>query len=163
MDFALTALGRKAELRSRLLEILKPTRNRAPVRIGGSLVFLLLTFGLILPVSALNLWEASDDGVAQKPPDMVRLIEARSALPQTAGSPQPSGSAAKILPDLEVVKAEFSKKIQEMKENGIAPEEIAKFTKAAKAKIENLQLQKKKQADEKRKPMELTKSEKGRK
>ena len=45
MDFALTAFGRRVELRNRLMEILRPTRNRAPLRIGGSLVLLVLTLG----------------------------------------------------------------------------------------------------------------------
>ncbi len=55
MDFAWTALGRRTELKRRLLEILRPTRKRTPLRIGGSLALMSLTFGLILPISALNI------------------------------------------------------------------------------------------------------------
>jgi hypothetical protein len=163
MDFALTALGRRTELKSRLLEILKPTRNRAPMRIGGSLVFLVLTFGLLLPVSALNIWDSSDAGMLLKPPDVVNPNPEKSAPSQTAGNPQLPTSSMKPLPDVDEVKAGLSQKIKEMKAQGVPQEEITKFTIAAKAKIENLQLQKMKQADEKKKQMELMKSQEGKK
>ena len=161
MDFALTALGRRTELKSRLMEILKPTRNRAPMRIGGSLVFLLLTFGLLLPVSALNVWDASDAGMLLAPQGGAKPDQRNLALSQKAGDPQLPGPSVKPIPDIEAVKAGLSKKIKEMKEQGASPEEIARFTTAAKAKIEDLQLQKMKQADEKRKQLELMKSRQG--
>jgi beta-lactamase regulating signal transducer with metallopeptidase domain len=164
MDFALTALGRRTELRSRLLEILKPTRNRAPLRIGGSLVFLLLTFGLLLPVSALNIWDVSDAGMLLKPLAGVNQNQEKLAPPQTAGHPQLPKSSVKPLPDVEEVKAGLSQKIKDMEAQGVSQEEIAKFTMAAKAKIQNLQLQKMKQAEEeKKKQMELMKSQQGKK
>ena len=161
MDFALTALGRRTELKSRLMEILKPTRNRAPMRIGGSLVFLLLTSGLLLPVSALNVWVASDAGTLLKPPAGAEQDQQKPALSQNAGDPRLPKPSVKPLPDIEEVKAGLSKKMNEMKEQGASPEDIAKFTVAAKRKIEDLQLMKMKQSDEKRKQLELMKSQQG--
>jgi hypothetical protein len=116
-----------------------------------------------LPVSALNIWDASDAGMLLKPPDVVKQNREKPALPQTAGNPQLSQSPVKPLPDVEEVKAGLSQKIKDMKAQGVSQEEITKFTMAAKAKIENLQLQKMKQADEKKKQMEMMKSQEGKK
>jgi hypothetical protein len=162
MDFALTALGRRTELKSRLLEILKPTRNRAPLRIGGSLLFLLLTFGLLLPVSALNIWDASEGGLLLKPGNGIKQNPMPLAPLQITGNPPKSQSSMKPLPDVGKVKEELSKKIQEMKKQGVPQEEITKFTMAAKAKLETLQMEKMKQ-DEKNKQIEMMKAKEGKK
>jgi beta-lactamase regulating signal transducer with metallopeptidase domain len=163
MDFALTALGRKTELKSRLLEILKPTRSRAPLRIGGSLVFLTFSFGLLLPVSALNIWDRSDAAMPLNPHG-VKQSQVKQAPPQTAGTLQLSQSSVKSLPDIDAVKQGFTKKIKEMKDQGVSQEEISKFTLAAKVKLENLQMQKLKQAEEeKKKQIEMMKSKEGKK
>jgi len=163
MDFALTAFGRRAELRDRLMEILKPTRNRTPLRISSSVVFLLLTCGLLLPVSALNLWDAPDAVVLVRPPGDIQPRQETITLPQAAGNLQSSLSSANPLPDINKVKKQIAKKIQDMKEQGVAEDEIAKFTIAAKAKLEGLQLESIKQAQEKKKQMELTKAKEGKK
>ncbi len=146
MDFALTAFGRRAELKQRLMEILKPTRARAPMRIGGSLIFLLLAFGLLLPVSALNLWDKSENSRPGR-------------LPETGTGQQDSPK-----PLLEIAKAKeaISKKLQDMKTQGVPQEQIDKFTAEAKAKIEYLRKQELKRSEEK-KQIELQKSKEGRK
>jgi hypothetical protein len=163
MDFALTALGRRTELKSRLMEILKPTRNRSPLQAGGSLALLFLSLGLLLPVSALNIWDASYAGVPPKPADEAGQDRESLALPPHAPDSQPSHAPVKLLPDVSKVKEELSRKIRQMKEQGVPQEEIAKFTLAAKAKIEDLQSEKLRQAGEKKKQVEMIKAKEGKK
>jgi hypothetical protein len=162
MDFALTAFGRRTELKSRLVEILKPTRDRAPLRIGVAAVILSLTLGLVLPVAALQFLEVPKTVTVPSPSNSPSQTLEKRTLPVSAAGPaQPNPTGT--LPDLEQFKAGISKKIKEMKEQGVAPEEIAEFTTSAKAKLEKLQTEKAKQADEKKKQMELPKSREGKK
>jgi beta-lactamase regulating signal transducer with metallopeptidase domain len=150
MDFALTALGRRTELKGRLLEILAPTRNRAPLRIGGALLFVVLTFGLLLPVSALNVWDPSDAGLSGS---SVGPSPRPLAPAQLAGQGQTPQFPPKPPPDLIKFKESLAKKIQEMKGRGASEDEIKKYTMSAKAKLETLQLEKRKQ-EEKNKQIE---------
>jgi beta-lactamase regulating signal transducer with metallopeptidase domain len=163
MDFALTALGRRTELKSRLLEILKPTRKRAPLRSGGSLVCLMLSFGLIMPVSALNFWDASVAGMPLKAPSGTQQNQRKPVLSEPAVKAQASKPSAKPLPDINKFKEALSMKIKDMKAQGVSQEEITKFTIEAKAKIESLQMEKMKQAEEKKRQAEMAKSKEGRK
>lgn len=156
MDFALTAFGRRTELKSRLLEILRPTRNRTPLRIGGALAFLLLALGLLLPVSALNVWDRPEARPMTASPAAV--IVSRPASSQPGGdllSPQ------RPLPEVADVKKKIAQKIMDMKAAGLPEEEIAKFTVEAKLKIEALQRQRMKQSEDKKKQMELMMSNQG--
>lgn len=146
LDFALTAFGRRTELKSRLLEILKPTRSRAPLRAGGSLAFLLLTAGLILPVSALNLWDASD---------AVQLgdqVQAPTTAPSASVLVVPKGkavtSAAPVsVTDINEMKQKISQKLQEMKAKGVPQAELDKFAAEAKSKISFLLKEQQRQAE----------------
>ncbi len=140
LDLALTAMGRRTELKGRLLEILKPTRSRTPLRIGGSLVFLILALGLILPVSALNIWDAAETGKQHGPDNGLRA----------EGPAQPPGPAT-ALPDIELVKKKISQKYQDMKTAGLPKEQLEKFMADSKAKLAKLQAEKKKE-EELRKP-----------
>jgi beta-lactamase regulating signal transducer with metallopeptidase domain len=160
MDFALTAFGRRTELKSRLLEILKPTRKRTPMRIGGVLVFLALMVGLLMPVSALNIWDASDAGTLVKPPGVIPQEISAPRATANAQAPQP---LVMPIPDIEKAKKQFEKKLQDLKESGASQEEIAKFTKEAKAKIGLLQRQQLKQSEEKTKQLEMMMLNEGKK
>jgi beta-lactamase regulating signal transducer with metallopeptidase domain len=154
MDFALTALGRRTELKNRLMEILKPTRNRLPLQAGGSVALLVFAVGMLLPVSALNLWKATSAGARLQSADEAGQNGESLAVPQPGADSQSPRSSAKSLPDVGKVKEELAQKIRQMKKQGVPEEEIAKFTTAAKAKIEDLQAEKMRQAGEKTKPVD---------
>ncbi len=149
LDFALTALGRRTELRSRLMEILKPTRSRTPLRIGGSLVFLVLTLGLILPVSALHIWDAPDAGALTRKPDSFQAQPVPLRLKSIEGNSQ-----ASKLPDLETVKQKISSKLKDMKAQGLPQEQLDQFVAESKVKLASLQNEIKKQ-EEKNRQIEL--------
>jgi beta-lactamase regulating signal transducer with metallopeptidase domain len=153
LDFALTALGRRTELKSRLLEILKPTRSRTPVRVGGSLVFAVLTLGLILPVSALHLWDVPDVGLSRNPPGLSQGQPSPLRLQPLSSNPQ-SLKSSPALPDFETAKQKFSNKLQEMKAQGVPQEQLDQFAAEAKLKLTSLQNEKRKQ-DEINKQIEL--------
>jgi beta-lactamase regulating signal transducer with metallopeptidase domain len=161
MDFALTALGRRTELKSRLLEILKPTRKRAPLQGGRSLVVLTLSLGLIVPVSVLNFWDAPIAGLLLTQQNGIPQNQKVRVLPQTVGNTRSLQPAGKPLPDITKVKEQLSKKIKDMEAQGVSPEEIKKFTIEAKAKIEYLQMENSKQVREKKLQAEMMKSEAG--
>ncbi len=151
LDFAMTALGHRAELQQRLLEILKPTRSRTPLRSGGSLVLMMIASGFLLPVSALNLWNRSSEAPLQKPAAEIQSPMKIVQKPETAGAA--SGSSLKPSPDFDTAKKEFEKKIQDMKVQGVPEAELKKFSADAKAKLETLQKQILKQ-EEMKKQME---------
>ncbi len=149
-DFALTSLARRMELRSRLLEILQPTRSRIPLRIGESVLFFALTLALVLPVSALHIWDASDrDALAA--PSSSQPQSVSTSLPALVIQPFTTPSA---LPDIEAVKQKLTAKLKDMKAQELPQEQIDRFAAEAKAKIANLQNEKKKQ-DEKNQQIEL--------
>jgi beta-lactamase regulating signal transducer with metallopeptidase domain len=159
LDFALTALGRRTELKNRLLEILQPTRTRAPLPVGGSMIFLMVTFILIMPVSALNIWDGSDSVMLRNPLDRVNRGPMPSS-PGFTGNPLPPAPAS--IPDIGKAKEGISKKIQDMKAQGVSQDVISKFTREAKAKLETLQREKLKQ-DEKNRQKERVKGSEGKK
>jgi beta-lactamase regulating signal transducer with metallopeptidase domain len=144
LDFALTSLGRHTELRKRLLEILKPTRNPSPMRTGGALVLIALTLGLILPVSALHIWDAPDTGALRELTDSYQLphVPLRPVLP--AVNSQASKTPVE-LPDIEAVKEKFTRKLQEMKANDAPQEQINHVTAESKAILAHLEKEKMKQ------------------
>lgn len=163
MDYALTALGRRTELTSRLMEILKPTRNRSPLEVRGCLAAFCLVLGLLLPVSSLNIWDASHTGVQLDPADGAGQTRESPSLPQPGAASQSSHSSVRPLPDVAKVKEEVARKIRQMKEQGVSQEEIAKFTVAAKAKIQDLQAEKTRQEGEKKKQNEMAIAKEGKK
>jgi beta-lactamase regulating signal transducer with metallopeptidase domain len=146
LDFALTALGRRTELKSRLLEILKPTRSRTPLRFGGFLVLLALTICLILPVSALNIWDAAGAGNLRKMADAIQQ-QPPSFPSQAHNSYSPAPASSLPLPDIETVKQKFKQKYQDMKAQGATKEQLDKFMAETRAKLAGLQDEKRKQAE----------------
>jgi len=154
LDFALTALGRRTELRNRLLEILKPTRNPSPMRTGAALVFMVLTLGLILPVSALHIWDAPDTVALRELADSYRL----PPVPLRPVSPAVNSQASKTPTelDIEAVKEKITSELQNMKAGGVPQEQIEQFAAESKAKLASLQKEKMKQ-DKEKKQIELKK------
>lgn len=130
------------------------------MRIGGVLVFLALMVGLLMPVSALNIWDASDAGTLVKPPGVIPQEISAPRATANAQAPQP---LVMPIPDIEKAKKQFEKKLQDLKESGASQEEIAKFTKEAKAKIGLLQRQQLKQSEEKTKQLEMMMLNEGKK
>jgi beta-lactamase regulating signal transducer with metallopeptidase domain len=149
LDFALTALGRRTELRNRLVEILKPTRNAPQMRTGGALVFMGLTLGLILPVSALHIWDAPDTAALRELADSYWLPP---VLPVPPGpvSPAVNSQTSKTPTELEIeaVKEKITNKLQEMKAGGVPQEQIEQFAAESKAKLASLQKEKMKKEKE---------------
>jgi hypothetical protein len=123
-----------------------------PVPVGGSMLFLILMLVLILPVSALHIWDASNRE-ALRAPSSFQAQPAPARLPALAGKSQASMTSP-ALPDIEAVKQKLSTKLKEMKAQGLPQEQLDKFAAEAKAKLVGLQNEKKKQ-DEKNKQMEL--------
>jgi hypothetical protein len=91
------------------------------------------------------------------------VIPQQRETPRAVVVSRPPGATAKPLPDVAKAKEEISKKIRDMKEQGVPQEEIDKFTRQAKAKIEYLQMEKARESEEKRKQMERMSVHEGKK
>ena len=146
-------MSRQAEMKSRLMEILNPTRSRSPLRIGVFLFFIAAMLGLLLPVSALNIWESYKAGIPIKTmtvaqPDNPVSSKTDDCCPGDSQAPNRSTDAsaaqAKLAKETEILKKEITKKLQQLKAQGAPQSKIDEFTAAAKAKL--LDLQKKMQA-----------------
>jgi len=152
LHFAMTPLGRRAELRSRLLEILRPRRSRTPLRVAGSLAFAACACVLLLPIAALNIWKSPETGAAAAgisgTPPAPNVPEARPPVPILKVA-APAGSE---LPDPALFKETISKQIQKMKAEGAPEQKIADYTNKAKAKLADLEKRKQAEAKSKEKP-----------
>ncbi len=138
-----TALGRRAELQNRLLEILKPRRSRTPLRVRGSLAFLAVAVALILPISALNVCKVP---ASEAFPAVRDVALAGSKLPNQAhvNNLDPAAQvAAKALQESQFSKEYILQQIQKMKAEGAPEAKITAFTQKAKAKLADIEKQKK--------------------
>lgn len=161
LDFALTALGRRTELRNRLLEILKPTRNPSPMQAGSALVFVLLFLALIIPVSALHILDAPDKGALSEPADLHQPPTV-SLRPVSPGVNTQASKTPTKLPDIEAVKKKLNSELRGMKARGVPQEQINRVAAEFKAKLAHLEKEKKKKEQiNKRIELERLKSAKG--
>lgn len=142
LDFATTAFGRRAELKDRLFEILKPRRSKSPSNGPRFLLFASLFLLLLIPISAINLWEyegppeKADKQVVKPLPPPPSKNETKSSELDSSLPPPP--------PPPELSKESVNKAIQQMKANGASQVEIEEFLKKAKAKLSQMENEKKK-------------------
>lgn len=146
LDYAMAAIGRKRELKDRLMEILKPKRSKNPLKGGRSLLFIFLALMLLLPVFILNIWnenptaQASDavhkksklikhESDKKKPP----VVEHDSEKPE--GSAIKPRSAEQLRQEAEL-KEKLDKLIIELKKKGMSDKEIKEYIEKAKIKIQ---------------------------
>jgi len=148
ISFAPAALGRRAELKDRLLEILKPKRSKAPLGTAGVLAGLCAAFLLLAPLSALNLWESAmapadsvvekvgaDPGKKAQEPGK-ELIKA-SEQGENGGREPPSPTIK--APDLKKEVALIQEMVKAMKEKGASEKDIQVFMTEAKKKMAGLE------------------------
>jgi beta-lactamase regulating signal transducer with metallopeptidase domain len=144
LDFATTAFGRRAELKDRLFEILKPRRSKSPSNGPRILLFAFMFLLLLVPISAINLWEY------QGPPEKTvkQAIKPLPPPPPPAKNETKSSELDSSLPPPppppELSKESVNKAIQQMKANGASQVEIEEFLKKAKAKLSQMENEKKK-------------------
>ena len=153
-DYALAAIGRKEELKKRLLEILKPVRSKNPVGVGILVSLLLAAVLMLVPLFLLNIWDKEPavmalniDEKGEESAPLKKTGLPTESLPMSKEEEKtsepikiPSGMDAE-----EAVKA----KILELKKQGASQEEIDKFIKQAKAVLEKKNLEEMKRQKEK--------------
>ncbi len=137
LDFALTPLGRRSELKNRLMEILKPSRSRAPLPNGTLLLFLALIWVPLLPVSMINLWDIGTTKASlQLEPPTVSVRPAKMIVTK------PADKAINQEKEYEKLKQQIAEKLRAMKAAGVPKEKIIQFSQDAKWKLEEYQKQK---------------------
>jgi len=135
---AATGFGRRAELQSRLLEILKPRRSRTPLRARSVLAFAAGTVALTLPISALNVWKApaSEASTASMQRVDVPRTEFSHATPD-------NNIASKALQQSQFNKEYVARQIEKMKAAGEPEAKITAYVQKAKAKLADIERQNK--------------------
>ncbi len=151
LHFVVTPLGRRTELRSRLLEILKPRRSRAPLRVAASLTFTICACTLLLPIAALNIWRSpiAGESAAQSsspPPALESPAESQPLADFKTAVP-----AESAIPDPVLFKETITKQIEKMKAEGAPKQKIADYTAKARAKLADLEKRKQAEAQSKEK------------
>ena len=156
-DYALAAIGRKEELKKRLLEILKPMRSKSPVGAGILTTLTLAAVLMLVPLFLLNIWNEEPKVMAvnidEKTEEPVLLKEKPSSSTKQPYDEktknEPAGEQIKLSSENEYERAVMAK-VEEMKKKGVPKEEIMKFISSAKKEIEkkNLESLKQKKANE---------------
>ena len=148
LSFAPAALGRRAELKDRLLEILKPKRSKVRLGTAGVLAGLCVALLFLAPLSALNLWEAAMapagavvEKAAADPEKKAQEPSEKSIENSEGGKKADKKTTARSLdaPDLKKEVASIKKQIEKMKKSGASEKDIQVFSTESKKKLAALE------------------------
>jgi hypothetical protein len=148
LSFAPAALGRRAELKDRLLEILKPKRSKVRLGMAGVLAGLCIALLFLAPLSALNLWESplapagvAVEKVTANPEEQAPEPSEKSIKNSEDGEKADKETPARSLeaPDLKKEVASIKQQIAKMKKSGASEKDIQVFSAEAKKKLAGLE------------------------
>jgi beta-lactamase regulating signal transducer with metallopeptidase domain len=143
LDFAVAAFGRRIDLKDRLLEILKPKRDKRPLSPGKSLVLLGIAALILAPLSSVDVWfQPNAKAASETGQPKAKLPDAKNP---AASVPRESAEVAKMKvkkksssPE-EMTKKLVEKKVAEMKARGVPEEKIKVFVNDSKKKLAAIQ------------------------
>jgi len=143
LDFAVAAFGRRIDLKDRLLEILKPKRDKRPLSPGKSLVLLGIAALILAPLSSVDVWfQPNAKAASETGQPKAKLPDAKNPAASVARESVEAGEMKvkkKSASPEEMTKKLVEKKVAEMKAKGVPEEKIKVFVNDSKKKLAAIQ------------------------